>query len=481
MVAQNASSRCPLHLNRRRFLKGLGASALALETGLFEVASALAGEPPKPKGKCRIMAAFTHPDVKAYWLGWPGTAYDIAGHQKLYTETMQKAGKDLGVDLQVQQEPIHDDKTLAAYQAKVAGAKPDGVLLVCMSLNAGWKYLNKFLNDRGETPVPTVVFSPMGTSFTGHLQHSRKAKKAFVGATQDVGWLATAVRMLKTVHDMDKTRLCIVRGKDVQDKKLEVIGTTLHYVPHTHYYEAKAQVKASDEVRQMADWYEKHAKKIVEPNKKDILDAAMNYFACRKVMDKEQCQGFSMDCLGPIGARKITPPCLAFSHMRDEGIVGSCEADWNAAISERLTHLLFNRPGFMQDPAPNTVRNTLMAAHCTCGARLKGCDQDPDPFILRSHSESDLGVAVQVLWPVGDRITLMKFTGPTRIILGTGEIVANIDTPPSGGCRTSVECTVDGVADSRDVKGFHQLLVWGDLQEQYKAYCALAGIEVVHI
>jgi hypothetical protein len=473
MVARNPKTRCPLHLSRRTFLKGLGASAAALELGLFHAASSLLGEQPAPEGKW--------PNVDAYWLGWPGTAYDIAGHQKLYTETMRRAAEAMGVALEIQQEPIHDDATLAAWQEKVAKAKPDGVLMTCMSLNAGWKYLNKFLEDRGEDPVPTVVFSPMGTSFTGHLQASRKAKKAFVGATQDVEWLATAVRMLRTVWDMARTRLCIVRGNEVVDKPQPVIGTTLHYAPHSVYFEAKKEVKESDEVRQIADWYMKTAKKVVEPTRQDVLDAVMNYMACRKVMENEKCHGFSMDCLGPVGQKKTTPPCLAQSHLRDEGIVGSCEADWNAALSERLTHLLFNRPGFMQDPAPNTVRNTLMVAHCTCGARLKGCDKDPEPFILRSHSESDLGVSLQVLWPVGERVTIMKFVGPQKIILGTGEVLANIDTPPSGGCRTSFECTVDGVADSRDTKGFHQLVVWGDLEEEYKAYGSLAGIEVEHI
>ena len=481
MVARNATSACPLHLNRRRFLKGVGASALAMKMGLFEMASSLLGEQPKPEGACRVMAAFARPDVDAYWLGWPGTAYDIPGHQKMYTETMRKAAEQLGVALDVQQEPLHDDKTLAAYQEKVAQAAPDGVLLVCMSLNAGWKYIHQFLEKRGETPVPTVVFSPMGTSFTGQLQPSRTAKRAFVGATQDVEWLGTALRMLKTVYDMARTRICIVRGDKVVDRKLDVIGTTLHTVPHAKFYEAHEQVAESDEMREMAAWYKKTAKKIVEPTDQDLLAAAKNYVVCRKVMQDEQCHGYSMDCLGPVGQKRMQPPCLALSHFRDEGIVGSCEADWNAAISERLTHLLFNRPGFMQDPAPNTVRNTLMAAHCTCGARLKGCDQDPEPFILRSHSESNLGVSMQVLWPVGARITIMKFVGPEKIILGTGEIVANIDTPPSGGCRTSVECTVDGLADSRDTKGFHQLLIWGDVEDEFKAYCSLAGIEVEHI
>ena len=122
-----------------------------------------------------------------------------------------------------------------------------------------------------------------------------------------------------------------------------------------------------------------------------------------------------------------------------------------------------------------------MGAHCSCPTRLDGFDKPPAEFILRSHSESNLGVSPQVLWRIGQKVTLMKFDGPGRMILGTGRVVANIDTPPSGGCRTSVELEVDGVADTRDVKGFHQLFIYGDLENGFKAYAQLAGIEVVHI
>ena len=480
MLAEKHVSRCPLTLNRRRFLKGLGASAVAMEMGVLEFASSVMGAAPKTAGTCRIMGAFMRPNLEKYWLGWPGASYDIKGHQETYTKVMTQAAERLGATLELWQEPIHNAQTLTAYLEKVAKAAPDGVLLTCMSLHPNsWREVNNFLDKRGK--VPTVVFSPMGTSFTAHLHYSRNAKNAFVGATQDVQWLAMAVRMLKTVWDMKQTRLCIVRGKKVQDTPQAVIGTTLHYVPHQHFIDAFKKVEESDEVRAIADYYTKEAKKIVEPTKDDILTAAKNYIACRRVMEAEKCHGFSMDCLGPIGRRQIKPPCLAFMRLRDEGIVGACEADWNAAISSRLTHLLFERPGFMQDPAPNSVNNTLMGAHCTCGANLDGFDKPHEPFLLRSHSESALGVAVQVLWRVGQKITLMKFTGPQKIILGTGRVVRNIETPPSGGCRTSLECTVDDVADSRDVKGFHQLFIYGDLEDQFKAYCQLSGIQVEHI
>jgi len=75
----------------------------------------------------------------------------------------------------------------------------------------------------------------------------------------------------------------------------------------------------------------------------------------------------------------------------------------------------------------------------------------------------------------------MKFQGPESIILGTGRVAANIPQPPAGCCRTAVEIELDDVPDSGDTKGFHQLFILGDPERQFKAYCRLAGIEVVHI
>jgi len=476
------SSCCSCGLDRRGFLKGAGASAMALAVGGLDFASSLlAAEQTKPAGKARVLAAFARPKTDRYFMGWPGAAYDIKGHQAQYTKVLKTAAEKLDVDLDVTAEPICDDKALQAFLAKVGKAKPDGVLLTTMSLNQGWKPINKFLDTRGD--VPTVVFSPMGTSFTGHLQHARKAKNAFVGATQDVDWLATGLRMLNTVWRMKNATIVFLRGNKPSEKTLDVIGTKLRYLPRARFPEELKKVEDSDEVKALADYYTKEAKKIVEPNKQDILNSAKTYIACRRIMAAEKCQGISMDCLGLIGSKQIPcPPCMAFSRLLDEGSVGTCECDWNAAISQLLTACLCDRPGFMQDPAPNTVHNTLMGAHCTCATKLDGFDKPGhEPFILRSHSESDLGVAPQVLWRKDQKVTVMKFVGPKAIILGTGQVVRNIDTPPSGGCRTSVELAMDDVADSRDVKGFHQLFIYTDVANRFRAYAKLAGIDVQHI
>jgi len=479
----STKSRSELTMNRRSFLATAGTLGVATEMGLLDYASSLFAAESESTKKPLVRAVFARPKVDRYWMGWPGAAYDIKARQADYTKILKNAAQKFGVELDVRSEPLDSDNAVSAYLEQLKKQPPDGLVVTCMCLHYGtsgsWPHVNTIAKNRGK--VPTIVFSPMGTSFTGHLQETRNIDGVFAAATQDIGWLEFGIRMLKTISEMKNTRICIVAGDKTADRKLDVIGTTLHYIPTKRFLDEFEKVRESDEVRAMADYYTRNAKKIVEPTKQDILNAAKNYIVCRQLMATESCQGFSMDCLGPISRRLIQPPCMAFSRLRDEGGLGTCEADWNAAISTRLTNLLFDRPGFMQDPAPNTVNNTLMGAHCTCATRLDGFDKPPEPFILRSHSESDIGVAMQVFWRQGQKVTIMKFQGPESIILGTGRVLRNIETPPAGGCRTSVELELDDVADSRDTKGFHQLFIYGNLELPFKAYCQLAGINVVHI
>jgi hypothetical protein len=475
---------CPeMRMRRRTFLGAASASALvaAMEmAGCGTPATsrgAAAGRLPGPGPAVRVV--FIRPKEEKYWMGWPGASYDIAWHQNLYIDTLQKAADDLGVDLKFS-EPLYDAAAVTAFLEKLKSSPPNGVLLVLMDFRR-WDDVNRIADERGT--IPTVVFAPMGTAFTGHLQKTSRAPGVFVGSTQDVDWLTVGLRMHRTIWDMKQSRIAIASGEKTEDKVLEPTGTTIHYVPRERFVEELAKVQQCDEARAIAEYYTREARKIVEPSRDDILNAAENYVACKNLMAAEKCQGISMDCLGLVGSRKIPcPPCIGFSRLLDEGLVGCCEADVNAAISLLLTARLCERPGFMQDPVPNTVNNTFMGAHCTCPTRLDGFDKPHEPVILRSHSESSIGVSPQVLWRLGQKVTVMKFEGGGKsMLIDTGKVVANIDTPPSGGCRTSVELAMDDIPDCRDVKGFHQLFLYGDHSVILKGYCQLAGIQAVHI
>jgi hypothetical protein len=85
-----------------------------------------------------------------------------------------------------------------------------------------------------------------------------------------------------------------------------------------------------------------------------------------------------------------------------------------------------------------------------------------------------------VLWREGQPVTLARFKTPNELILDTGKVVANIDTPPAGGCRTNFEIAMDRVEDVRDVLGFHQVVFYGNHRRDVEAFCQLYGIKVVH-
>ncbi|MCX5685017.1 MAG: hypothetical protein NT049_15235 [Planctomycetota bacterium] len=475
---------CPeLRMGRRTFLGAASASALvaALQmAGCGETATRPVPAPGRMSGPGpKVRAVFIRPKAEKYWMGWPGASYDLAAHQNLYIDTLQNAADDLGVDLAFA-EPLYDAAGVTAFLDKLKADPPQGILVTLMDIHR-WPDVDRIVAERGT--VPMVVFAPMGVTFTGHLQKASRAPGVFVGSTQDVDWLSAGLRMHRTIWDMKHSRIAIAAGTKTEDKVLEPTGTTLHYVPRERFVEELAKVQECAEARAVADYYTRVAKKIVEPSREDILNAAENYVACKNLMAVEKCQGISMDCLGLVSSRKIPcPPCIGFSRLLDEGFVGACEADVNATISHLLVLRLCERPGFQQDPVPNTVNNTFMGAHCTCATRLDGFNKPHEPIILRSHSESAIGVSPQVLWRLGQKVTVMQFQGGGQsMLLGTGKVVSNIDTPPSGGCRTSVELAMDDIPDSRDVKGFHQLFLYGDHSVILKGYCQLAGIQAVHI
>ncbi len=471
---------CPMmRLGRREFMTsvGLGASALAMKVGLLDFASTVVADEPKLAGKPKVLAAFLRPKTKeAYWMSWPGHTYDIEGSQAMYTKLMTDAAGQLGVRLEVIQEPLDGAPAVNGLLEQLKKDPPDGVIVTLMHMG-WWGHINNFVKQKGD--LPAIVFAPMGVAFTGHLGATRDAPKTFVASTQDVNWLAQAVRMFRTQWVMKNTRLCVLAGDKTRDQVLPTVGTTLHYIPRERWPQEFDKAETVGEMRQIAEYYSKEAKKIVEPKPEDVLNAAKNYVIAKRIMAAENCQGISMDCLGLVSVKRIPcPPCIAWSRLLDEGGVGCCEAAMMSGISLLLSAQLVGRPGFMQDPVPNTVTGSFMGAHCTSPTKLAGFDKPHEPFLLRNHSESGMGAVPQVLWPLGQDATVMQFTGPDNIILGTGKVIGNIDTPPSGGCRTSVDLDMNNVADSRDVKGFHQLFLLGKLDHHFRAYGQLAGIKV---
>lgn len=467
----------------RRELLGTVASASVISGFLMRQATAaeasapLAGQEP-PKDWPEVMVAFMKPEAK-YWLGWPGTSFDVDGYMNKCRALVEKFGKDLKVRVRFEAKPLFDQAAVDGFIAKAKTAKPQGVILFPVHMDR-WGMIEKIAKEI----TPCIIFAPLGVCFTQHIQTISRYPGVYLASTSDfeLGPVRFGMKMIRTNHDVRRSRIAILQGDQKKDEILEPFGLQIRRLPRQLFPDTLKTVGETPDVISVADEYEKAAQKIVEPSRQDIIHAAKNYVTSCKILKEHQCNGISMDCLGLVMDRKIpTPPCMAWSKFLDVGTPAICEADVNAVMSTALCCKLLDKPGFIQDPVPDTVNNTFIGAHCVCASRMNGFDKPREPFVLRSHSESDIGVSLQVLFKIDQPITIMQFSGPGKLLLGKGKVVRNLDTPPAGGCRTSVELAIDGPADTRDTKGFHQLFIYGDHVRDFQAYGQLYGIATEHI
>lgn len=476
---------CPhghCHVNRRELLRDLAMLAGAgVALGARETARA--SDPDarvetaslRARPKVRIRAAILRL-APPYWLGWPGTSYDLPKHQAEYQDLLSRLTRELGVEIDLTAEPVQDEPGIAAWLDGCAKERPDAVLVILQHMGC-WDWAAR----AASLGLTTLIVSPIGTSFTGHVLGISRQPGVLVVSSLEEDGVRQAVRMVRARKQLAETRLLWIHGDRRGESVLPGMGTKVRQIPRRVFRERFDQMPETAEAREVADRMRAAALRVVEPTRTDLLNAARTYTTAKRLLADEAAHGLSMDCLGMVGSRIVpTPPCGAWSLLQDAGVTCGCEADLFGAISLMFTSYLLDRPGYMNDPVAETVKNRLIASHCTSGTRLNGWDKPPVPIILRSHSESDLGVSTQVLWPEGEKCSLIRFNSPTEVIVDTGTVRENVPTPPAGGCRTSIEIEMDRVEDARDVLGFHQVVVLGDHRRTVDAYAQLYGLEVKH-
>lgn len=434
----------------------------------------LAGFRPKPKTRILTVAVR---QKTPYWLGWPGTSYDLEGKQREFSQAFAQSAARVGVTLDRHPAPIDPGGGLEEVVRKIQSQPPDAVLIHLEHIRC-WDMADKLISGGG---VPSIVFAPVGMAFTGHVKNISRRRGVQVISSMETGAVEQAMRMVRAKRQFAESRLLVLAGKERKESTLETLGTKVRYIPRSSLSELFQKMPETEEAREIAGRMRRGARKTVEPTEQDTLNAARSFVTAKRLLRDEESNAVTSDCLGMVQSKAVpTPPCMAASLFQDAGVTYGCEADVFGAISLMFSSYLFDKPGFMNDPVPETVKNLLIAAHCVSPTLLHGFDKPAEPYILRSHSESNIGVSLQVLWKEGQPVTLVRFQNPNELIVDTGKVVANVDTPPAGGCRTSFEIVMDKVEDARDVLGFHQVVFYGDHRRDIEAFCQMYGIKAIH-
>ncbi|MFO8015032.1 MAG: hypothetical protein R6X20_17225, partial [Phycisphaerae bacterium] len=459
------TSRCPAHchghgVSRRRFLE---TSALMLGSAVAAGCTNTADRAPVPglkpiqqcgpasKVKPTLRATFVR-RKEPYGMWWPGAVYDGEAARKKYTTIIRDTAKRLGMELDLRDEPIHSNQEADAWVAEAKKARPDGLLVVLLDRQRhSWPTAGKAM-DSG---LPTIVYSPVGSSFTTNTIRVAEKPHSVIYATDDTTQLVYGIKMIHARAKMRATRCLVLRGNERKDVPLADLGMTLRYVPAKTFLDEYRKTETDAEIKGMADEYIKHAERIFAATPDDVADGIKSYVVARRLLEREECDAISMDCLGALGRTDVSLPCIAWSRMNDEAIPAACEADTGAIATHTLVQYLFDRPGFQQDPVAETARDAIIGAHCSCATRLNGFEAPPEPYHIQHHHGNRDAVPVPT-WEVGRRVTSADILPgkPSKMLIAAGEVLENVKVPPAGGCVVSVMVKFDDTENVLTWPGF---------------------------
>ena len=147
-------------MSRRSFLGAAAACTATLTTGCASLESLhttpssheeidLASFRPRPK--VRVMSVIAR-EKPPYWLGWPGTAYDVEGERTRYTEAIAGAARRVGIEILEERRPLEENAAVAAFVKKVKAEKPDAVFVTLQHFQS-WGSAGEI----AKAGVPTIV------------------------------------------------------------------------------------------------------------------------------------------------------------------------------------------------------------------------------------------------------------------------------------------------------------------------------------
>ena len=289
----------------------------------------------------------------------------------------------------------------------------------------------------------------------------------------------------KALKTLKRTKLLVVGGgwggDPFRQAAQEVTGVT--FVPIEFGELTAAYAEADHEVAgACADRWMTTAGEVVEPTRDEIEKSAKMYVAMKQLTEKHGAVGISVNCLGGFyGGHMEAYPCLGFSQMNNEGMVGGCEADQMSALTMATMGALVGRPGFISDPVIDTSKNQIIYAHCVAMTRPFGPAGAANPFRIRTHSEDRKGASIQSLLPSGYMTTTLELNPLTKQVLFHQAKSAG-NNPSDMACRTKLEGVVKGDIEKLTEQwrmGWHRVTFYGDLRDQVVELCDRLKLELI--
>ena len=432
------------------------------------------------------------PPVKIYkvYVGRTGGIYMSRPTEEIgkFNEYLANIEKKFG-DVQFVGGEVIPPAEASAVLANLAGV--DGILMFHLSGHGGGAP-KEAMDQIVDAGIPTAVFSQ---PFSGHgwmyfPQWQKAGKKVVLLPTSDWSELERVVGLMRVAPRLRNTRILVVRGpmgtaaacSSDQIKArwgAEVVPISVEETLKAHQAVDLASAEAEAE-----QYWISRAQKIVEPTRDEIINSARLYLAVKNLMIANRAQAItSSNCMGD-----PAKGCLTFSKLCDLGLVGACEGDMDSTLTMLIFRYAFGVPGFISDPVFDAARNALIHFHCTCSTKMDGPSGDRLPFTIRTQTDSDRGVSLDVEMRKGQPVTCAKFINLDTMLVSTGKIIDV--THDKLACRTQFVTEVadarkmflnwgGGVLEGDVMTLLHRVVCYGDHLQSIKDLGVLMGFRVV--
>ena len=469
-------------MSRRNFLWTLSTATagIALSSKQLLGAGISTQASSRQKGTATVRGAFVYPSSeslkKVGYYSWPGSTFDAEGRQAQYMRRIRQIERKLGMRILMDDKPIADKADTTRFINEVKQSKPDGLLLIPFKKS----HFGHARHIISEVKIPTVVLTTLGILLSPHIRQVYRSPGVYlINSLDNLDAVEYGMKMVKTARWMKDSLLLNIVPSEAKETIVPHLGTRIKTIPHVKFFEEFERTKVTNEVKELANAYRKNAKRVVQPTKADIVDAAKTYFVLKRIIETNKADAVMMECLpGLRRPHKHAPPCMGFMSLRDEGIVAGCQSDLNATLTMMLIQQLFDKPGFQQNASMETEKNHYFGAHCTSPSKMNGVDKPPEPYILMNHAEAGWGCVPRVLFTKDQEVTMALYLSEKkpRMLIYSGKVIDCPPIPQTGGCRTNIEMTINGVEDVCDVKGMHQISFYGNYTKQLQRFCQLYGI-----
>jgi len=261
----------------------------------------------------------------------------------------------------------------------------------------------------------------------------------------------------------------------------EVFGIKVHHIDLSEVFQETKKISIS-QARLVSKKFINGFSNFPERLNESLEKTARVYLAFKQLKDRYNFDGIALKCWPEFPQNYGLAVCFAVSHLIDEGIMVSCEADINGLVTMLIEYYLTGEPIFFADVvAIDEGENTSLFWHCGA-APLSLADKSADKKLC-FHQNLQAGITVEFPLKPGV-VTLSRLdtlNSTYRMFIAKGKALKTPMLIRGNLSNVKFESNIKEILGTLISKGFphHYAMVYKDIKDELIEMCQLLHIEPV--